>query len=159
MLCIVDHLFIVLNRNSLSNILSYLRYQRVFQKKSSRWSVTTCKEPKQYSYVTEMMRKIILKRLDDAIGMNQKMVLEQDDPRRVSSHLAPIPPPPTQQIVHEQRSRFRTSVDMDKTIDYWVEWTHCGLLCSCYLYDRHTFYMSMISYEACFHVLKLIFNW
>lgn len=121
MLCIVDHLFIVLNRNSLSNILSYLRYQRVFQKKSSRWSVTTCKEPKQYSYVPEMMRKIILKRLDDAIGMNQEMVLEQDDPRRVSSHLAPIPPPPTQQIVHEQRSRFRTSVDMDKTIDYWVE--------------------------------------
>ncbi|XP_065941156.1 uncharacterized protein [Magallana gigas] len=118
---VVDHLFIVLNRNSLSNILSYLRYQRVFQKKSSRWSVTTCKEPKQYSYVPEMMRKIILKRLDDAIGMNQKMVIEQDDPRRVSSHLAPIPPPPTQQIVHEQRSRFRTSVDMDKTIDYWVE--------------------------------------
>lgn len=110
-----------IDREVMTNKDGSIRYQRVFQKKSSRWSVTTCKEPKQYSYVPEMMRKIILKRLDDAIGMNQKMVLEQDDPRRVSSHLAPIPPPPTQQIVHEQRSRFRTSVDMDKTIDYWVE--------------------------------------
>ena len=33
------------------------------------------------------------------IGMNRKVVLGQDDPRRVSSVLAPIQPPPTHDLV------------------------------------------------------------
>ena len=32
-------------------------------------------------------------------GMNRKVVLGQDDPRRVSSVLAPIQPPPTADLV------------------------------------------------------------
>jgi hypothetical protein len=40
--------------------------------------------------------------------MAQNIVLEPDDPRRISAVLAPVPPPPTHEIVAEQRSRFGT---------------------------------------------------
>ncbi|CAC5426196.1 unnamed protein product [Mytilus coruscus] len=42
-------------------------------------------------------RSILTKmdQLADEIGMNQRMILEVDDPRRVSAHLAPVPSPPT----------------------------------------------------------------
>ena len=56
--------------------------------------------------------------------MNQGVVLEADDPRIISAHLAPIPPVPSQQIVSEQRSRLSSSArgeDIDQTIDYWTE--------------------------------------
>jgi hypothetical protein len=38
------------------------------------------------------MRGIIEARLGDAVGMNQKVILERDDPRRLSATIAPIPP-------------------------------------------------------------------
>ena len=63
--------------------------------------------------------------------MAQKMVLEPDDPRRISAVLAPVPPP-THEIVAEQRSRFGTveslqtanssnnvAHDSNATIDYY----------------------------------------
>ena len=57
-------------------------------------------------------------RLQDNEGMNQRVQLEVDDPRRTSVHLAPIPQPPTRDnIVASQKSRFE---DQDKTIDYIV---------------------------------------
>ena len=63
------------------------------------------------------MRGIIEARLRDAVGMNRTVILERDDPRRLS---APIPPPPTAEIIAEKRSRVSTE-DMDTTIDY--TWT------------------------------------
>ena len=79
---------------------------------------------KEYQYIPDLIKNIVINRLQDDVGMNQGVVLEADDPRRISSHLAPIPPPLTQQIVSEQRSRFSSSarsVDIDQTIDYWPE--------------------------------------
>ena len=59
-------------------------------------------------YMTELLKKIVTLRLEDRVGMAQNMVLEPDDPRRISSVLAPVPPPSTHEIVAEQRSRFGT---------------------------------------------------
>lgn len=47
------------------------------------------------------MRNCLENRLIDGIGMD-KPVLEADDPRRISAVLAPIPPPPTSQLVVEK---------------------------------------------------------
>lgn len=52
------------------------------------------------------MRNCLENRLLDGIGMNKLVVPEADDPRRISAVLAPIPPPPTSQLVVEKRSRF-----------------------------------------------------
>jgi hypothetical protein len=45
------------------------------------------------------MKAIVRNRINDSLGMNRKVVLGQDDPRRVSSVLAPIQPPPKADLV------------------------------------------------------------
>ena len=57
----------------------------------------------------------IERRLNDNIGMNRPVVLETDDPRRISRVLAPIPPPATAEIVQHQKSRFLSK--RDDTLD------------------------------------------
>lgn len=49
------------------------------------------------------MRFCIENRLLDGIGMNKQVVLEANDPRRVTAVLAPIPPPPTSQFVVKKK--------------------------------------------------------
>jgi hypothetical protein len=48
-----------------------------------------------YNIDQNLLRGIIESRLGDAVGMNQKVILERDDPRRLSATIAPIPSPPT----------------------------------------------------------------
>jgi hypothetical protein len=45
------------------------------------------------------MRGIIEARFGDAMGMNRKVILERDDPRRLSATIAPMPPPPTAESI------------------------------------------------------------
>lgn len=92
-----------------------VRYQRSFNKKSGIWSVHELKVDKTYSYIQSPVEKIVKKRLNDEEGMSGNVVLEADDPRRISKTLARIPPPPTAQLVRERKSRFE---DPDKTLDY-----------------------------------------
>ena len=66
------------------------------------------------------MKGIIEARFGDAMGMNRKVILERDDPRRLSDTTAPIPPPPTAESIAEKRSRVFIE-DLDTTIDY--TWT------------------------------------
>ena len=63
------------------------------------------------------MKTIVRNRINDPIGMNRKVVLGQDDPKRVASVLAPIQPPPTADLVVQKISRFSRD-DPDKTLDY-----------------------------------------
>jgi hypothetical protein len=101
-------------------------------KKTGRWSASPVRTEKRYLYMTELFKKIVTLRLEDRVGMAQKMVLEPDDPRRISAILAPVPPPPTHEIVAEQISRFSTveslhttnssnnvADDSNATIDYY----------------------------------------
>lgn len=80
----------------------------------------------------ELLKKSVTLRLEDRVGMAQKMVLEPDDTRQISAVSAPVPPPPTHEIVAEQKSCFGTveslqtanssnnvSDDSNATIDYY----------------------------------------
>ena len=78
------------------------------------------------------MRGIIEARLGDAVGINRKVILERDDPRRLSATIAPIPPPPIAEIIADKRSRVSTE-DMDTTIDY-TDFDQCYS-------DRETLYI------------------
>lgn len=104
-------------RHLMTNKDGSSRWQRSYNKKTARWSVKPVKTDKSYSYVPRLLKAIICMRLQDNEGMNQRVQLEVDDPRRISVHLAPIPPPPTRDIVASQKSRFE---DQDKTIDYII---------------------------------------
>jgi hypothetical protein len=77
-------------------------------KKNGRWSASPVRTEKRYLYMTELLKKIVTLRLEDRVGMAQNIVLEPDDPRRISAVLAPVPPPPTHEIVAQQRSHFGT---------------------------------------------------
>ena len=67
------------------------------------------------------MKGIIEARFGDAMGMNRKVILERDDPRRLSATIAPIPPPPTAESIAEKKRSRVFIEDLDTTIDY--TWT------------------------------------
>jgi hypothetical protein len=98
----------------------YFRTRRHYSKKKSRWSAYEVKTEKSYPHVPSIMRGIIEARLGDAVGINRKVILERDVPRRLSATIAPIPPPSTAEIIAEKRSRVSIE-DMDTTIHY--TWT------------------------------------
>lgn len=93
------------------------RLQRYYSKKGGRWTATEVKTPKQYMYIPELMKHIIMKRLSDNIGMSRRVILDPLDPRRLSATIAPVPPPPTQDLMAAKISRFNRE-DLDRTIDY-----------------------------------------
>ena len=94
--------------------------QRIFSKKSNFWYNYPVKVKKTYTHIPDLMKDIVIMRLEDEIGMSKKMPLEPDDPRRISSTLANIPPPPTDVITQRKTSRFKTEgkEDPDATILY-----------------------------------------
>lgn len=55
------------------------------------------------------MKPCLENRLLDGIVMNQLSVLSAEDPRRLSSVLAPVPPPHTAELVAEKKSPFSES--------------------------------------------------
>ncbi|KAL3884899.1 hypothetical protein ACJMK2_024998 [Sinanodonta woodiana] len=108
---------------SSSNVLAAIGHNRHINRPSfvnrdgtlRRWSAYPVKEDKRYDYITELMEKVIERRLNDNIGMNRPVVLETDDPKRISIVLAPIPPPATAEIIQQQKSRFESK--QDDTLD------------------------------------------
>ena len=63
------------------------------------------KEGKHYPYAADIMRMCVQNRIFDPVGMNRPVVLDADDPRRISQTLAPVAPPPTACLVAEKKSR------------------------------------------------------
>lgn len=98
----------------------FFRYQRYYSKTGIQWSVYAKKEDKTYHHVPTIIRTIVENRLQDPVGMNRKVLLAVNDPRRVSAVLAPTMPPSTADLVAQKISRFNTE-DPEKTLDY--SWT------------------------------------
>ncbi|XP_071152334.1 uncharacterized protein [Mytilus edulis] len=115
-LAALDH-NIHVGRPSLTKNDGTPRWRRGFNKKSSRWSVQEIKEKKRYPHLSDVIHSILTARLNDEVGMNRNVVLEADGPRSIKRNIAPIPPPPTQQIALEQKARSNKEYP-DKTIDY-----------------------------------------
>ncbi|XP_077988832.1 uncharacterized protein LOC144443271 isoform X2 [Glandiceps talaboti] len=81
-------------------------YHRGYNKKSSTWSTKTVKEQKTYPHYTALKKSILQTRLEEKRGMQHKRELEPTDPRRISTHLAPVTPPPTSLLVEQHVSRY-----------------------------------------------------
>nr|XP_055049509.1 uncharacterized protein LOC129435004 isoform X2 [Misgurnus anguillicaudatus] len=79
-------------------------YRRKYNKKSKSWSVYTMKEKKHYTYIPEIQRAILARRLGRGSGLPRKQTLRPDDPRRLGV-LAPQQPPPTSELVAIHVSR------------------------------------------------------
>ncbi|XP_039539661.1 uncharacterized protein LOC120487527 isoform X2 [Pimephales promelas] len=79
-------------------------YRRYFNKKSKSWSVYTTKEKKQYSYIQDLQKSIIGRRIASGRGLPRKQTLRSDDPRR-RGLLADVLPPPTAELVQAHIER------------------------------------------------------
>lgn len=79
-------------------------YKRIYSKKSQRYSAVTVKTSKDYSYIPELQRRILGKRLSSDMGLPKRRSLQADDPRAVGP-LSGIVPPPTAELVEEQLHR------------------------------------------------------
>ena len=79
----------------------------MYNKKSGRWTVTEVKEEKTYPHIPELIKTILKLRLNDAVGMQGKMVLEAEDPRHISRTLSFNPPPKTAELVEQKKSRLK----------------------------------------------------
>jgi hypothetical protein len=80
---------------------------KVFNKKSGRWLLRPVKEQKSYSYSKDLMAGVLVRRVEDRTSMFKPVQLHDDDPRRISASIAPVPPPPTDQLRQEQKTRFK----------------------------------------------------
>ena len=69
--------------------------------------MTEVKNKKTYDNIPDLISLIVRVRLEDKEGMHKKVVLKPDDPRHISKTLAPVPPPPTSQLVLEKKSRLK----------------------------------------------------
>ncbi|XP_063067340.1 uncharacterized protein LOC134458876 [Engraulis encrasicolus] len=80
-------------------------YRRSYNKKSSSWSVHTVKEKKQYSYIPEIQKAILARRLRSGTGLPRKIQMRPNDPRRLGLVSSAEPPPSTEELVQRHVSR------------------------------------------------------
>ncbi|CAG2228437.1 unnamed protein product [Mytilus edulis] len=66
---------IAMDKRLVNNIPYYLncRWQRSYNKKTSRWSVHPVKEDKKYSYIQDLIRQIVIQRIEDEIGISRHL--------------------------------------------------------------------------------------
>ena len=94
------------NKNN-SYVFAFYRYHRTYNKKSGRWSVYACREEKTYQFVDGILECALVRRLREKTGMYRNVVLSATDPRQIASHLPPVEPQPTAELVKEHVSRFK----------------------------------------------------
>ncbi|XP_069139069.1 uncharacterized protein [Argopecten irradians] len=100
-----------LNRDVKKRPDGTVRMHRTFNKKSKRWTVYPEKVAKTYKHIDVILEQIVRNRLEDRLGMHREVELPALDPRRLSKTIAPISPPPTEQLEKEKKSRVEKKDD------------------------------------------------
>ncbi|XP_034552468.1 uncharacterized protein LOC117821977 isoform X2 [Notolabrus celidotus] len=72
--------------------------KRCYNKTTKTWSVHTLKVQKDYSYIPQLQKEILGRRLNSGKGLPKTRPMRPDDPRRLG-HVAGIPPPPTAELL------------------------------------------------------------
>jgi hypothetical protein len=80
--------------------------ERKYSKRTKQWSAVKVLKPKMYQYIPDLIKKIFGKRASTDGGVNKKIVMLEDDPRRIASNISAIPPPSVQSLVESHKSRF-----------------------------------------------------
>ena len=64
------------------------------------------KEKKTYPYIEDLLKRVFHARTIDQVGLSKKVVLQEDDPRRISSTISTVLPPLKEELILEQKSRL-----------------------------------------------------
>ncbi|XP_063043368.1 uncharacterized protein LOC134437766 [Engraulis encrasicolus] len=93
-----------LNRPAKRKADGSIQYGKLYNKRSRTWRLHTVKVEKDYSYITDLQRTILRRRLAAARGMADTKPSRPDDPRRLGP-LCGVPAPTTQELLQKQVSR------------------------------------------------------
>ena len=77
--------------------------ERKFSKRTNQWSAVKVLEPKSYKYIPNLLQRIFIKRASTKGGVNKKIDVLEEDPRRIALN---IPPPSIESLVESHKSRF-----------------------------------------------------
>ena len=71
-----------------------------------RWRPVDILEPKEYSYIPELLVKVFKKRVDVPGPVTQNLRRSEDDPRNKAQNTAEVPRPTLQEAIQTNQSRF-----------------------------------------------------
>ena len=80
--------------------------ERKFSKRTNQWSAVKVLEPKSYKYIPNLLQRIFIKRASTKGGVNKKIDVLEEDPRRIAPNISAIPPPSIESLVESHKSRF-----------------------------------------------------
>lgn len=86
----------------LSPFISFSEHRK-FNKKSGKWTKHSVKKDKTYPYIEELKRKVYERRVFSSGKVTDRLDWSPSDPRRLSTTITKIPPPPTKDIPHVTR--------------------------------------------------------
>lgn len=86
-------------------------YNRYFSKGANQWRFKYVKEQKTYSYISQLIVKILSEycNFHKERPLYKKRELEADDPRRLAENVAPLEAPATLELVAQRQSRLKSS--------------------------------------------------
>ena len=99
-LAVLDHNFHVDRTPKLHSKSQELQYHRKFRKQSRNWDVVKVMQKKQYTYIPEMLKEILM--YWQLSEFNMRMITDSNSTRAVH-----VQPPDTATIVNNKRSRFQ----------------------------------------------------
>ena len=65
-------------------VLYTFSYHRRFSKHSKTWSVSNVKEAKDFKYLQDLMKDILMRKMSAGEQMHRKNELDEQDPRNIS---------------------------------------------------------------------------
>ena len=77
-----------------------------YSKRTKTWRPVAVLQPKEYSYILELLVKIFKKRIEVPGPVTQVLRRSEDDPRNIAPRIASAPKPTIQEAMKSHQSRF-----------------------------------------------------
>lgn len=91
--------------SQLKLLISYSKKLQ-YSKRTKRWRPVNVLEPKEYSYIPELLVNVFLKRVAVPGTVTQRLTMSEDDPRNIARNIAIIPQPTLEEAIQSHQSRF-----------------------------------------------------
>lgn len=104
-LAAIDHNHHVTRQQAQLKTTREMRFHRKYNKSSGRWTVSKVKVDKDFSYVPELLTRVIDMRMSETGRIKDPTERHADHPARIAPTLAPVTPLPTDELLKKQRSR------------------------------------------------------
>ncbi|XP_062501795.1 uncharacterized protein LOC134178895 [Corticium candelabrum] len=105
LLAALDHNVHVDRQHAQPKTSSERRFHRKYNKNSQQWTVTKVKQHKTYPHISQLMHRVLLRKVKDTGSVLQKPLKSSF----AQSTIAPVAPPGTSSLVEQQRSRTGNS--------------------------------------------------